>query len=110
MIDQAVLENLKKMVGEHFPIILDAQIKDADTLSARLEEALASGDLEQTRTVAHTIKGSLSNIGATEVVELAKSTETAARDGDAQTVSQNIPKLLAAIGEVRQEVAEILAK
>ncbi len=72
---------------------------------AQLREQLSSGDRESARLLAHTLKGSSGNLGATTVQVLAAKLEAAIRDGRDIVEIEGLTSTLESI--VKQLVAEI---
>jgi PAS domain S-box-containing protein len=62
----------------------------------RLTEALADNDLEEVKHLAHTLKGAIGNLGATEVEELAEAVNLAIKQGAARAQIEPLCSLLAA--------------
>ncbi len=77
-------ETLKALEGDQ-ELLQDCLMLLAEDLPGRIEElraALDSGDLKKTGTVAHTIKGSVAVVGATDLKKTALEVEAAARNED----------------------------
>ena len=64
---------------------------------ARLEAALAAGDLETVRAVGHVFKGSSEPFGYPEAGHLGAEIEEAAKRGDRPAVEALVPRLKAAL-------------
>ncbi|MEJ2147904.1 MAG: PAS domain S-box protein [Chloroflexota bacterium] len=86
MIDPTALGNLIDMVGEGnqelFTDLVDTLEKEAARLLPDLSEAIASGNAEQARHAAHTLKGSCASMGATELAHLCFEMEMKGKSGD----------------------------
>jgi HPt (histidine-containing phosphotransfer) domain-containing protein len=62
--------------------IIDAFLDDCPRLTAALAAAIMRGDAVAARRAAHTLKGALSTLGATEASSVAQQIETRAHKGD----------------------------
>ncbi|OEO24136.1 hypothetical protein AX279_20140 [Pseudomonas sp. J237] len=77
-IDMDILLALEDLMGADFPLLLKTfQIDTAERL-AKLQRACAQADRAQLHLTAHSLKGSSSNMGATELTELCRELELAA--------------------------------
>jgi HPt (histidine-containing phosphotransfer) domain-containing protein len=89
VLDQKVLDDLRASVGgdeAFFAELVDELLADAPRQLASLREAASSGDAEGARRAAHTLKGNGRTFGAEELSALGLELETAAADGDLDTV------------------------
>lgn len=82
IVDQALVAELKDVMGEGFPALVDSFQADADTRMAALEQHLAEDDAGAVRQQAHSFKGSSGNVGAVQVARLCLKLEGLADDGD----------------------------
>jgi PAS domain S-box-containing protein len=88
----ALLEKLSGDV-ETTDMIIQVFLEDIPLQIEAINQALDSGDTEQIRIVAHTIKGATGNLCANSLQKLAKKIETAARVDDMPSVTQKIRNL-----------------
>lgn len=79
-IDSAVLENLRDIMAEDYPALLEAYLGDSEERLLLLRQALRDDNAEGLRTAAHSFKGSCSNMGAQGLVQLCLALERAGRD------------------------------
>ena len=70
--DPLVIQELKDGIGEVIVSMIEAFLEDTPVYLRSLKEAIAQTDTKQVRELAHTIKGSASNYGAYQVVELSR--------------------------------------
>jgi two-component system sensor histidine kinase RpfC len=71
MLDEAVLQNLEALGGQDFVEELSRDfLEDAGGLVAELAEAAAIGDVERFRSVAHALRSSAANMGASGMSRL----------------------------------------
>lgn len=88
-------ETLKALEGDR-DLLRDCLMLLEQDLPDRIEElrgALKAGDLEKTGVVAHTIKGSVAVVGATELKKTALAVENAAREHDPEGARARIEDL-----------------
>lgn len=70
-----------------FGRLVDACESSVARLLPELETAMAAGDFEKVRSVAHTLKSSMASLGAPGVSELCAQVERSVRSGDPTGVS-----------------------
>ncbi|MEZ5729919.1 MAG: ATP-binding protein [Burkholderiaceae bacterium] len=92
--DEDLLVHISELIRRNTPPML-----------ARLGQAMADGDFEQVGFQAHTIKGSLSSVGAKRASALAGQIETQANAGDAS----RFPELFRKLEQAYEEVSAALA-
>lgn len=88
-------ETLKALEGDQ-ELLQDCLMLLAEDLPGRIRQlraALDSGDLKETGTVAHTIKGSVAVVGAKELKKTALAVEAAARNEDPEKARACITSL-----------------
>lgn len=73
--------------------MIGAALHDVPTRVADLREGVATVDGERIRTAAHTLAGSVANLGAVELVRLARALESLGKSGELSAA----PGLLAAL-------------
>jgi HPt (histidine-containing phosphotransfer) domain-containing protein len=87
-IDGATLEGLASSVGggaEGWAFVrelIDTFLDEAPTQLATLRNAVARGDAEEARRVAHTLKSNAATFGASSFTEVCRKLEAAARLGE----------------------------
>lgn len=80
-LDEALLEELRSILDDEFPVLVSTYIQDS---AARLEElchAFAAGETDSVRKVAHSLKGASANLGLVHLADLCLGLEEAARAG-----------------------------
>ena len=92
--DQELLEEVAQLFLDDYPNSV-----------AEIEQALADGDPRGVERGAHSLKGAVSNFGATSVVETAMALELAGRNGDLSTVPDQLILLHARLSELHDELA-----
>ncbi|MCP5450993.1 MAG: response regulator, partial [Gammaproteobacteria bacterium] len=103
-LDVTVLENIRRMERNGSPGLMarlaDLYQRNTATLLEQLRGAAKLGEREGLRTVAHTLKSSSANVGATRMQGLCKELEMMARAGP-------VPDAMAYVVAIEQEFAMI---
>jgi len=81
-LDHDMLEELKDIMEDEFLELLKAFLSDSETRITSLGSAYAANDHVNARNIAHSFKGSSSNIGARALSQLCKELEAIALAGD----------------------------
>jgi signal transduction histidine kinase/FixJ family two-component response regulator/HPt (histidine-containing phosphotransfer) domain-containing protein len=81
-------------------------IKEIEKFNKNLNLFLSSGDMRNFSIEAHSMKGSLANIGVMELSALAKELETASDHGDAAFCAANLTPFLEALQDLGSSIAE----
>jgi len=84
--------------------LTDAYVADAKERVQRLTE-LSKSDLDAVRREAHDLAGTLGNVGAHRVVDIARRLENACRNDKPNTVERLVPELEAAVQEALAALA-----
>ncbi len=93
VIDQQVLRNLEAQLGPAVEKIVQALVEDLPIYLEALETALRQAEARALADMAHTIKGSAGNIGATRLVALCRQLEAQARRGDTARAEQKVAEI-----------------
>jgi CheY-like chemotaxis protein len=78
-------------------------------LGRRLERFLAAGDVKAFATEVHGVKGSMSNIGATEIARLAEEIELLAKNSGCSGCERFLPELLGKMNALAASLGPVLA-
>ncbi|MBI3283392.1 MAG: EAL domain-containing protein [Burkholderiales bacterium] len=97
-----VFDKLRELLGSEIQRAVSPFLEDTPTYLKKLELAVSLGDNESARAMAHAIKGSSGNLGATVLVRLAKEVEQLALE---QKIDEIRP-LLACLRRAFDAVAE----
>jgi PAS domain S-box-containing protein len=82
-LDDAALANLRELGGDEFlGEVIDAFLADAPDLLATLRGSLDSGNTEELRRAAHTMKSNGATLGAEKFAELCRTLEHRAKEGE----------------------------
>ena len=104
-LDMQVFTRLRNTLGSSLHLALAPFLEDTAKYLEQMEQALAASDAKRVHWVAHAIKGSSANLGATELSQLAKTAEDHARSGDLVEVAPLLPLLHAAFAEIEPIIA-----
>lgn len=80
-VDIDSLAELKDIMEDEFDILIDTFIADSEAKIASMADIIAAADAEELRKVAHSIKGSSSNVCAAQFSELARQLEHMGKEG-----------------------------
>ncbi len=75
----------------------------------QLSAAFSARDFSQAKKLAHTLKGTSSNLGGSQVSELARQLEHAARDTNTDHVGEMLNELRVSLAAMHRELQEIIA-
>ncbi|PCJ49989.1 MAG: histidine kinase [Gammaproteobacteria bacterium] len=78
-INKQMIEELKDIMEEDFPLLIDTFITDSDKRLNDLQLAVSQQNAVSIRELAHGFKGSSSNLGAEKLAEISFSLETMGR-------------------------------
>ena len=81
ILDRAVLDELREVIGAETTNIIDVFLDDTGPLVRRLQEAAIAPDPEQLRELAHSLKSASANVGALALSAAARRVELGARNG-----------------------------
>lgn len=97
-----MLEELKDVMEEEFPLLLETYLRESEFQHQRIDEAWREQGLDELRRCAHSLKGSSSNIGAEQLAELCSQLERLAKDEE----TSDVPDTLAALSQEFTAVRE----
>lgn len=109
-LEQRVREHLCQVYGLGMDDVQELFEIGRDTVDetlCRLDEALAGADWSGTADAAHMLKGTLFNMGLTELGESAKALELAAKDGREDDVRTLYPELRRALEPLRRPAGAV---
>jgi HPt (histidine-containing phosphotransfer) domain-containing protein len=93
-LDDAALANLRQLGGDEFlGEVIDAFLDDAPTLLATLRSSLDSGNAEELRRAAHTLKSNGATLGAEQFAELCRTLEQRAKGGELDGAAQLVDRI-----------------
>jgi HPt (histidine-containing phosphotransfer) domain-containing protein len=83
-LDEAILEELKALLEDDFPDLIETFLLDGQQRVDELIATVNSGVAEDIRQSAHSFKGSTLNVGASHLSQLCRELEDLARSGSTQ--------------------------
>jgi CheY-like chemotaxis protein len=95
-LDQKKLSEIRNLLGSNFHKLVEAFEKTGNALVAEMEKAAAAGDIKMLISKAHHLKGSSSNIGATDLYELCQNLEESASQNPAENLNSQLKKIATA--------------
>ena len=105
--DQELLSELQDIMGSDFATLVASWQKDTAQRLSGIQDALSLGDATQLRQVAHSLKGSSSNLGARAVVGLCIEMEKLANLNQLDQAQALMPSLRQAVNEAEQELIRL---
>jgi diguanylate cyclase (GGDEF)-like protein len=103
-LDHDVFDKLREILGPALPQSIAPFLEDTPAYLDQLEQAVLDGDTDTARAMAHAIKGSSGNLGATTLSHIAKEAEELAID---QRVTDIVP-LVSRLRQAFDAVAAVL--
>lgn len=89
-IDPAVIETLREVMEDNFTLLLETYLADASERIEKLKPLQLSADADAIRKLAHSLKGSSSNLGALHLAELCLRLEEKGRTGNLQGIELDV--------------------
>lgn len=80
-VDVSALQDLKDIMESEFETLINTFVMDSTSKMGELAEAIAANDADALRKVAHSLKGSSSNICAGALSEFARQLEFMGKEG-----------------------------
>ena len=108
MLDQAMIDSLKDLLGEKFIELVSAFISDCSARLERMQDAVDAPDLSVIRSEAHGIKGSSRNIGANALGDICSIIETKAAKGDDSDLEQNLASAQQHFADVKAALSRMI--
>lgn len=111
-LDPRVIERLRQLTpqGESDVLkeILTLFLEEVPKKLRALQAALAAGDAPQAASVAHSLKGSSGNIGASSLMAMCRRVDDLARAGDLASVAPLVASLTSEYHRVELEITHLL--
>lgn len=104
VVEPAVLNELKEILAEDFPLLITTFIEDSAERMQRLNAAVTASDATIVKAEAHALKGSSRNLGANPLGDLLAKMEAIGNAGDLASA----PALLAEIHTHLQQTQDFL--
>lgn len=97
-VDREVLDALRDVMEEAYPDLLDTFLNDSES---RLHALQMTADARALSEVAHSFKGSASNMGAVRLAELCQELEAQARDKSPAEIVKLVAEISGEFADVR---------
>jgi signal transduction histidine kinase/CheY-like chemotaxis protein len=110
VIDLQVLEELRDVMDEEFVGLVRTYIRNTPGQIARLDEAAHAGDVGAMVRPAHSLKSSSANVGAIQVVDLAREIEVSARESRRTAAAAALPALREAFARAASALTDYLTR
>ena len=111
VLDPAVIETLRQLSVPGEPDVLTEVLKlfleEAPTRIEKLRNAWANRNIQEVQRMAHSLKGSAGNIGATAMFDLCKELDQVGRSGGVIDASGLVAALDDEFGKVEAEIHRI---
>jgi len=107
-IDNVALNELKEILDDDFILLVETYISDTDGRISHLEQGIADQDAETIKTVAHSIKGSSSNLFAITLTALCQKVEDKGRAGSVEGLEPLFEEIKIEYQQVRDELSQLL--
>lgn len=108
VLDFTMIEQLKALMEDDFWLLINTFIDDGDNRIKQLEAAFQASDQQQIMEIAHSLKGSSSNLGATILSDLCYQLQTQALEKSMADLAHFLPEVKQAYLEVRTELLKIV--
>ena len=111
ILDSEAIDNLRALGDEmeddtFLKEVIDTYLDDTPKRLAEIDECLAAGDSAKLNRAAHSIKGSSANLGATQVIEVARRIEEKSKES-LDNLEADIAQLKANFDQVKTALAAI---
>lgn len=107
-IDLTTLQELKEIMEDEFNELVTVYISDGKKQIESLQQAIESESAEDVRRIAHTLKGSSSNLGITGLAEQCKTLEHNAADAQLQNAVELLEKINIEYEVIKNTLEEML--
>ena len=99
-VDVEALAELKDIMEDEFDILIETFVNDSEAKISTLSDVIAAGDAEELRKVAHSLKGSSSNVCAAQFSEYARQLEHMGKEGETAGAPEVFEQLKAEFSNV----------
>lgn len=101
-VDHNKLKQLQEILGDEFSGVIDIFIEDTLGRINDILDKLSRGDIEAISSLAHVIKGSSSNLGATVMPELCKELMTSIRNKEIDNIEEQVVSIQEEFGRIQE--------
>jgi HPt (histidine-containing phosphotransfer) domain-containing protein len=109
VIDQMILNTLLESVGgdETFLAeLMETYLQDAPAQLASMEQALSSGNAEEFRRAAHSLKANSASFGAVELSQVCRQLEELGKSGRLESAAEQVARAEIEFEKVKQALLE----
>lgn len=99
-VDVDALGELKDIMEDEFDVLIDTFVADSEAKITTLAEVIAAADADELRKVAHSLKGSSSNVCAAQFSEFARQLEHMGKEGTTEGAADVFEQLKAEFSKV----------
>lgn len=107
-LDVSALKELKEVMDDDFQLLVETYIEDTDTRVDALAVCIDQQDSEEIKKIAHSIKGSSSNLFAQNLASLCQKIEDMGRGGTLEGVQEIMGQVKTEYACVREELQNLL--
>ena len=107
ILNQALLGELKEIMEDDFPSLLETFVAESSRQYVEASEAWKARDMEVLRRAAHSLKGSCGNIGAEMLQATCEVIEYSAKDGEVEDVPTLLVQAESQLAEVHSALQEL---
>lgn len=104
LVDMEVIEELRDIMEEDFPSLLESFLSESEKQFAQASQAWQSDDYDTLRRSVHSLKGSCGNVGAQQLQATCDELEGLARYHQ----PERIPELLSQVGAQLTDVTGVI--
>ena len=106
-IDFDTLNELKEIMEDEFNVLVSIFISDGKNQIDNLRLSIDSSNTEDVKRIAHTLKGTSSNLGVSHLSELCKTLEHNAADNKLEDANELWQKILSEYEEVKATLEKL---
>lgn len=114
VLDPAALENLRALSpddgGAFMREVIEIFLQETPARLEQLDQAYAVGDADGITAIAHSIKGSCGNFGATRLASITLAVEQCGKRGDVTTARTLGPEVVAAFAATRTALEKLVTE
>ena len=92
-VESATLNELKEILEDEFPLLVNTYIQDVDQRMAKLRSAIDAADSALVKAEAHALKGSSRNLGVNPLGELFARLEAMGKSGELSEARDLLPAI-----------------
>lgn len=107
-LDVSALKELKEVMDDDFQLLIETYIEDTDARVNTLATCIDQQDAEEIKKIAHSIKGSSSNLFAQNLASLCQKIEDMGRVGSFEGVQEMMVQVKTEYASVREELQNLL--